>query len=89
MADRRPFQRNSYADIFCSISNVDWETGYSDDVPKDELELNGLTFGNGGSWCRDDGALGKVFNVTRTKKRGRIVSVRLDGFNLCVRSPLL
>lgn len=89
MANKRQFQRNSYADRFCSIANVDWDTGYSDDVPKDILSMHGLIFGNGGSWCRSDGALGKVFNITRTIERGQIVSVRLDGFNKSVQSTVI
>lgn len=86
MVNRRPFQQNSYADRFCSIANVDWETGYSDDVPKYELVALGFPFGNGGGWCRSDGSLGKVFNVTRTISSGQIVSVRLDGFNKSIQS---
>ena len=48
MVNKRPFKRGSYAGIFCEISNVDWDTGYSDDVPKDELVNLGFPFGNGG-----------------------------------------
>ena len=86
MVNKQPFRRNSYADVFCEISNVDWDTGYSDDVSKDDLVDLGFPFGNGGGWCRSDGALGKMFNVTRTIIHGQIAYVRLDGFNKSVQS---
>lgn len=86
MVNKQPFRQNSYAARFCSIANVDWDTGYSDDVPKDKLVGFGFPFGNGGSWCRSDGSLGKVFNITRTIEHGQIVYIRLDGFNKSIQS---
>lgn len=81
MATNQPFQHGSKADIFCKISNVDWETGFSRDVSLNELREAGLALGNGGSWCRDNVGLGEIFNIKRTKHRGTITSVRLTGFN--------
>lgn len=86
MVNKHPFRTDSHADKFCKVSNVDWNTGYSDDVPTYELIESGFTFGNGGGWCRSDGPLGKVFNITRTHKHGKIISVRLDGFNKGIQS---
>lgn len=40
-----------------------------------------LVMGNGGSWCRKEGALGRVFNIERHKERSTIVYVRLHGYN--------
>ncbi len=39
----------------------------------------GLELGNGGSWCRDDGPLGRQFNIKRHKSKGKIVAVELQG----------
>lgn len=76
-----PFKKNSAADRFCNISNVDWKTGYSEEIPIEILNKYDLSLGNGGSWCRSDGPLGKIFNITRIKNKGSIIGVKLDGFN--------
>ena len=81
MSIKYPFRENSSADIFCKISKVDWKTGYSDAVSVDKLKEYGFQFGNGGSWCRSDGSLGKQFNINRMKHKGRIIAVKLEGFN--------
>lgn len=81
MSIKYPFKKGSWADIFCQISKVDWKTGYSKKITVDELKKYGFEFGNGGSWCRSDGPLGKQFNVNRIKYKGRIVAVKLEGFN--------
>lgn len=81
MTLKYPFKKNSWADLFCHISNVDWKTGYSKEISVEALKRFGFPFGNGGSWCRTDGPLGKQFNITRTKTKGAISSVKLDGFN--------
>jgi hypothetical protein len=86
MANKQLFKPDSHADKFCRLANVDWETGYSDDIPKDVLVSAGFVFGNGGGWCRTDGPLGRVFNITRTIERGHIASVKLDGYNKSVKS---
>lgn len=39
-----------------------------------------LIMGNGGDWCREDGALGKIYNIKRNKEKGSIVSVQLQGY---------
>lgn len=76
-----PFTKDSAADRFCRIANVDWSVGYSELVNINVLNDNSLSMGNGGSWCRSDGPLGKIFNITRIKEKGTIVAVKLDGFN--------
>lgn len=40
-------------------------------------------FGNGGSWCRSDGALGRKYIIRRVKggTKGRISAVQLVGYN--------
>lgn len=40
-----------------------------------------FTMNNGGSWCRDDGSLGKKYKIVRHKKNNKIVAVELQGFN--------
>lgn len=73
-------------ELFESIANPD-ENGYSEIIPIEKLtEIdNRFKMGNGGSWCRDDGALGKRYNIKRIKEKNKIVAVKLDGFN---KSPI-
>lgn len=68
------------ARLFEILANPD-DDGFSRKVGIDELEANRLGLGNGGSWCRDDGPLGKIYNIVRHKEKGRIVAVELHGFN--------
>lgn len=68
------------AEIFIDLAKPN-SHGFSRKVPIEELESAGLGFGNGGSWCRDDGALAKKYNVERIKSKNRIVAVKLNGFN--------
>lgn len=64
--------------IFLALAQPDSD-GFSRKVSIDELEKNGLGFGNGGSWCRDDGTLAQQYNVVRHKQGNRIVAVELQG----------
>lgn len=75
-------QSQSLAAIFEDIAKPD-EDGYSKEVYiKDLIEINeGFALGNGGSWCRSDGPLGRKFNIKRMKESNRIIAVKLDGFN--------
>ena len=73
--------RNTKAERFVRIAKPDEETGFSRIVKLEELERCGLGFGNGGSWCRSDGLLAQKYNVERIKERGRIVGVKLNGYN--------
>lgn len=59
------------------------DKGYSRAVSVEELISIDSRFamGNGGSWCRSDGQLGKKYNIKRIKEKGKIVAVQLDGFN--------
>jgi len=86
---KSPFRKNTAADRFCIISNVDWLTGYSEIVPIEILNKYNLSLGNGGSWCRSDGPLGNIFNVTRIKDKGSIIAVKLDGFNKTKKSQII
>ena len=71
----------SKADLFLELAKPD-ERGFSRAVSVTEFagKYAGLSFGNGGSWCRDDGGLARQFNVRRNKSGIRIVSVELQGF---------
>ena len=75
-------KKKSLSDIFEEIAQPD-EDGYSRPIPVNELKnINeGFALGNGGSWCRDDGPLGKKYNIKRIKENGKIIAVKLDGFN--------
>lgn len=86
---KNPFRKGSAADRFCIISNVDFKTGYSEKIPIEILNKYDLSLGNGGSWCRSDGPLGKIFNITRVKEKGSIIAVKLDGFNKSKKSQII
>lgn len=73
--------KKTKADLFMELANPD-DDGFSRPVSVDEFtgEYAGLQLGNGGSWCRDDGGLGREFNVVRRKdNKGKIVAVELHG----------
>ena len=74
----------SKKDIFLSLAKPDSD-GFSRIVGIEELEREGLGLGNGGSWCRDDGPLAKIYNVVRHKEMGRIIGVELQGYK---KSPI-
>jgi len=59
---------------------LDFDSGFSDIIGIKELTDLGLKTDNGGSWCRSDGPLGKYFNISRVKRKGKIDSVQLVGF---------
>ncbi len=65
---------------FLALARPDIETGFSREVPIEELEQHGLGFGNGGSWCRDDSSLGKKYNIERIKLKNKIIAIRLHGY---------
>ena len=72
------------AELFLELALPD-EDGFSRKVPVEEFKGRyiGLVLGNGGSWSRDDGSLGKKYNVVRHKKgKGNpITHVELQGYN--------
>jgi len=72
------------AELFLELATPD-EDGFSREVSVEEFDgrYSGLRFGNGGSWARDDGPLGKKYNVVRHKrgKGNRTTHVELQGFN--------
>ena len=70
----------SKADLFLELAKPDAQ-GFSRVVPVGEFteKYDGLSFGNGGHWCRDDGSLARRYNIRRNKQGGRIVSVELQG----------
>ena len=73
--------KKSKKDLFLELAKPD-EQGFSRDVKIDEFinEYEILKMGNGGDWCRDDGTLAKIYNIVRTQEKGKIISVRLEGF---------
>ncbi len=73
--------KTTLANLFLELAQPD-EDGFSRRVNIEEFtgDYERLQMGNGGGWCRDDGALGHRYNVRRNKKGGRIVSVELQGF---------
>lgn len=72
----------SLTELFESIAQPN-KFGYSREVSMDELIEIDERFknGNGGAWCRDDGTLGKKYLINRKKEKGKIVAVKLNGFN--------
>ena len=75
------FRRNSKAALFIELAEPK-ENGFSRKVYVSEFHgrYAPLIMGNGGDWCRDDGALAKKFNIQRHKKGNAIDYVRLHGF---------
>ena len=76
------FREGTMAALFLELAKPDDE-GCSRPVYIGEFsgEYEALTMGNGGSWCRDSGPLGKKFNIERIKEGGKIVAVQLHGYN--------
>ena len=66
--------------LFLKLASPDSE-GYSREVSVSEFtgEYSKLQMGNGGDWCRDDSTLGKYYNITRKKTKGKNTSIKLDG----------
>lgn len=67
--------------LFLVLADPD-EDGYSRPIHTSEFvgDYADLKIGgNGGSWCRSDSILGDHYNITRTKEKNRIISVKLDG----------
>ena len=77
--ESNPFKKGSKAYRFLNISDINYNNGHSRVVPTDEFPTD-MKFGNGADWARDDGALGKRFNIERKKQKGEIVSVQLVGY---------
>ena len=79
----KPYQpkHGSKPDLFLELAKPD-KDGLSRKVWICEFEgkYEDLRMGNGGDWCRDDGALGKHYNIERHKEKGKIVYVRLHGY---------
>lgn len=66
--------------LFMELARPDDE-GFSRIVPVSEFigKYARLQFGNGGDWCREDGTLGKHYNIVRHKKGNKITAVELQG----------
>lgn len=80
MSEKKP----SKVDLFLELAQPD-NQGFSKDVPVSQFvgKYSRLQFGNGADWARDDGTLGRKYNVVR-HKRGptqAITSVELQGYN--------
>ena len=67
-------------DLFLELAQPNAD-GFSRPVYVREFtgRYEGLRLGNGGSWCREDGALGKRYNIERHNPSGSIVYIRLHG----------
>lgn len=78
--DSNPFKEGTKAYIFLEACNVDYADGFSEIVEVDRLAELGLQTDNGCGWGRSDGPLGKIFNIKRAKKHGRIFSIQLVGY---------
>lgn len=66
--------------LFLKLARPDDE-GFSRKVFVSEFtgKYDRLQFGNGGDWCRDDGTLGKHYNIVRHKTGNKITAVELQG----------
>lgn len=68
--------------LFMELARPDDE-GFSRIVPVSEFigKYARLQFGNGGDWCREDGTLGKYYNIKRHKDKpgSKITAVELQG----------
>lgn len=74
--------RITQADLFLELAKPDGK-GISRKVPVTEFtgRYRILKLGNGGSWCRKDGSLGKRFIIDRHLVKGSISYVQLLGLN--------
>ena len=72
---------SKYVELFLALAQPN-EQGFSRAVYVEEFTgvYALLQMGNGGSWCRDDGPLGRLYNVERHKSGARIDYIRLHGF---------
>lgn len=72
--------KQSKPDLFLELAKPD-KDGFCKPVNIDRFtdRYERLRFGNGGSWCRDDGSLAKKYNVQRIKKKNKIVAIALHG----------
>lgn len=79
---KNPQKTPSQKDLFLELAQPD-KDGFSRTVHSTEFveRYEILKTTNGCSWGRDDGPLGRLFNIERQKKGGRVVAVRLHGFN--------
>lgn len=74
------FRDGTASSLFLELARPDTK-GFGRAVDAEEFvgKYEKLRLGNGGSWCRDDGALARRYNIRRNKEGNRIVSVELQG----------
>ena len=77
--------KRSKSELFLELAELD-EEGFSRKVSVDEFKgkYSGLVFGNGASWARSDGPLGKKYNIVRYQEKSdsnAITHVQLQGRN--------
>ncbi len=74
-------KEKTHSELFLELANPDKE-GFSKPIKIDRFigPYEVLRLGNGGSWCRDNRALAKKFNVIRNKKGNKIISIELHGY---------
>ncbi|MBE8220914.1 MAG: restriction endonuclease [Alphaproteobacteria bacterium] len=72
----------SKTELFLELAKPNKE-GFSRAVNVNEFKgkYATLILGNGGSWCRSSGSLGRKYNVRRNKKGNKIESIELHGLN--------
>lgn len=79
----RPYQPRpgSKPFLFLELAEPD-EDGFSRKVYVTEFvgRYERLQMGNGGDWCRDDGTLGKYYNIERHLGRAGIDYIQLHGY---------
>ncbi|MCA8835005.1 MAG: hypothetical protein K8953_07955, partial [Proteobacteria bacterium] len=75
-------QTKTKIELFLELAKPD-NKGFSAPVKFDRFigPYKELILGNGGSWCRADGALAKKFKIERIKEGNKIVAVALAGYN--------
>lgn len=78
-------------ELFLELAKPD-QHGFSRKVDGSEFQgrYERLRFGgNGGSWSREDSALGKKYNIVRHKRKNKIYAVELHGFKkLPIEKPI-
>lgn len=81
-------KKRTLKDLFIEYAkaNADLdERGVSEVVMIEDLKKAypdaGFALGNGRSWCRDDGPLGKEYRITPVKVGNSVVGIKLDGHN--------
>lgn len=83
MQDRELKEKLSKVNLFLELAKPD-KNGFSREVSVEEFtgKYAELKMGNGGDWCRNDGSLGKKYNIRKrySGKGNKIISIELHGY---------